>query len=260
MSAHDLETECFFVTPIGEAGSDIRRQSDQVSRHIVGPAAEHVRLRVLRADELAEPGQISHQVIEHVCNSAAVVADLTGSNANVYYELALRHAVKKPLVLIAHEEHMPKLAFDVAAERVIPYSHTDLDRVAEVIEELKKQLRSALDGPVKSPVSIALNLGALEGGDPGQQVLADLSGRMDGMAQAVRDLSARIPMSGEEMLRLKFAARRADGKQLVFIDTDGQPLGEMPDRPLSFGEEAARIRERRAGLEIGGEPEQPTAD
>jgi hypothetical protein len=58
-----------------------------------------------------------------------VIADLTGSNPNVFYELAIRHMLRKPYVQIsAKEERIP---FDVAGIRTIEIDHHDLDSVAK---------------------------------------------------------------------------------------------------------------------------------
>lgn len=221
MAAPDFENECFFVTPIGEEGGPVREQADIVGKYVVAPAVERVGLVLRRADALAEPGQISHQVIDHVFNAKTVVADLTGSNPNVYYELALRHAARKPVVLIAHKEHMPKLAFDVSAERVIPYDHTDFVSAEKATKDIEALLRAGLDGVVNSPVASALNIRALEEGSPEDRVLADLSARMDQVARTVRDMANVVerssgvdPVSGR-LLALHGRARR-NTEQLRF--------------------------------------------
>src|SRR5687767_2653966 len=95
--------ECFFIAPIGSEGSDERRRSDGVLQFIVAPAVGELGLTALRADRIAKPGQITLQVIDHLLKAKAAVADLTYQNANVYYELAVRHTANLPVVLIAEE-------------------------------------------------------------------------------------------------------------------------------------------------------------
>ena len=75
-------------------------------------------------DQISEPGQITLQVIDRVLRARAAVADLTGSNANVYYELAIRHTAKLPVALIAEKDR--QLPFDIAQMRTIFVDHTDL--------------------------------------------------------------------------------------------------------------------------------------
>lgn len=202
----DPESECFFVTPIGDEGTPIRKQANIVGKHIVGKAAAKLGLTMTRADTLSEPGQISHQVIEHVVTAKAAVADLTGSNPNVYYELALRHGAQRPVALIAHKDHMPNLAFDVSAERVIPYDHQDLDVVEQVVEEIATQLGKAIAGPVISPVATALNFRRLEEGDVTQRALADLSHQVARLGRDVRrlDPQRRKPLDGDPDIGREF--------------------------------------------------------
>jgi hypothetical protein len=70
---------CFFIAPIGEADTLIRRRSDQVLKHIVRGALEPMGYVVARADEVHDSGLITNQIIERVIGADMVVADLAGS-------------------------------------------------------------------------------------------------------------------------------------------------------------------------------------
>lgn len=147
-----FEGECFFISPIGEEGSTTRRRSDPVHKHIVSPAAREVGLKAVRADELAAPGRITNQIIDHLLHARSAVADLTGRNANVFYELGVRHMANLPVALIvAHDE--PALPFDLAQMRVVRYDHTSLDSAEQCRKALVDHLRAGLDGAVDSPIS-----------------------------------------------------------------------------------------------------------
>lgn len=161
----DKSTTCFFIAPIGAEGSDVRVRSDQVLKHIVGPAAKDCGYETIRADQISEPGIITSQVIQHVVEDPLVIADLTGRNPNVFYELAIRHAIKKPVVQIIHgSEPIP---FDVAASRTIHFDHHDLDSAAKAREEIIRQIRSAERNPkdVDTPITVALELQQLRQSD-----------------------------------------------------------------------------------------------
>src|SRR5262249_19176425 len=108
---------CFVIAPIGDEASDVRKRSDRVLTYLIEPAAEKCGYQAIRADKISTPGIITDQVIQQVINAPMVVADLTGHNANAFYELAIRHMVKKPLVQIIRKgDNIP---FDVAASRVL---------------------------------------------------------------------------------------------------------------------------------------------
>jgi hypothetical protein len=190
-----FESECFFIAPIGEEGSDIRKRSDGVLNYIVSRAAEEVGLTAVRADKIANPGQINLQVIEHVLSARAVVADLTGLNPNVFYEMAVRHTAKLPIVLIA--EKGTELPFDIAQMRTIFFSHVDLADADECRKGIVAQLKVALQGGnVDSPISTALDISSLSGGSAIDRSVADLVTTVEDLARMQRDTREAVEMFG----------------------------------------------------------------
>jgi hypothetical protein len=156
---------CFVIAPIGKEASETRVRSDRILKHIITPVAEECGYDAIRADKISEAGMITTQVINRILNDPMVVADLTGHNANVFYELAVRHAVRKPYVqLIQKGETIP---FDVAGMRTIDVDHTDLDSVSTAKEELKKQMIStaAPGARLESPISVAIDFDRLHRSD-----------------------------------------------------------------------------------------------
>src|SRR5208282_587041 len=115
---------CFIICPIGEGGSEQRHRSNQMRKYVFNPVAEDLcGYRTIRADEISEPGIITAQIIQHLMDDPLVIADLTDSNPNVFYELAVRHAVRKPVVqLIDYRSVIP---FDVAVQRTIKVDYRD---------------------------------------------------------------------------------------------------------------------------------------
>lgn len=174
---------CFVIAPIGRDNTDIRKRSDQILRHIIDPVViEAGYAPALRADRISESGRITQQVIQHVTDDDLVIADLTGSNPNVYYELAIRHALGKPFVqLLTGSDPLP---FDVADQRTIMIDHQDLDSVASAKEELSRQIM-ALSGPdarVETPLSFSVDLAALRSSD---NPLENTAGEMLEMLQTL---------------------------------------------------------------------------
>jgi len=167
---------CFVVSPIGEQGSDTRRCADQVLKHIITPAVKECGFAdPVRADTLAEPGMITSQIIQRILDDDLVVADLTERNPNVFYELAIRHAIRKPLIqLIRKGETIP---FDVAGMRTIQFDIQDLDSVEESKAEMVQQIASLEkpDATIESPISISIDLQNLRGSDnPEDRSLAEI--------------------------------------------------------------------------------------
>src|SRR5688500_15553907 len=108
MSTKKEKKICFVISPIGEEDSETRKRSDLVLKHIITPPIDQSGYEVVRADKISEPGIITTQIIQYIVDAPLVVADLTERNPNVFYELALRHAIRKPLVqLIKKGESIP---------------------------------------------------------------------------------------------------------------------------------------------------------
>src|SRR5690349_6096774 len=134
--ADQKQRSCFVVGPIGGDGSEERRKADWLLHMIIRPAlsAEPFQYEVKRADEFADPGMITSQVIAAVLEADLVIADLTGRNPNAFYELAIRHMVEKPAIHMIETGELPP--FDVRDYRLIEYklAHpTDLqDAIASV--------------------------------------------------------------------------------------------------------------------------------
>lgn len=151
---------CFVIAPIGDKDSEIRKRSDQVLEYIIKLVTKECGYKAIRADEISKPGIITTQVIQHLIDDEMVIADLTNKNPNVLYELAIRHAVRKPVVQMIQQDE--KIPFDVAPQRTIYYD-IDLESANKCKEKLIKQIYAAEKKPeiVDSPLSTAIDLKAL---------------------------------------------------------------------------------------------------
>lgn len=148
---------CLVISPIGEPDSTVRKRSDVVFNNIIIPAAEENDLEAIRADQISTPGMITAQIIQHILNDKIVVADLTDQNANVFYEYALRHAFRKPVVQLLYANQ--ELPFDLLGIRTIEYA-LDLESGMRAREELSNQISAVLQKGfnVVSPVTMAAQI------------------------------------------------------------------------------------------------------
>jgi hypothetical protein len=117
---------CFVLMPFGTkpaaAGATI--DFDAVYRELIRPAVEAAGLEPLRADEEMTGGVIHKPMFERLILCDFAVADLTTANANVFYELGVRHAVRPWSTVLLFAEGGTQLPFDVAPLRAIPYRLT----------------------------------------------------------------------------------------------------------------------------------------
>ncbi|MDE6339490.1 MAG: hypothetical protein K2K97_06860, partial [Muribaculaceae bacterium] len=91
---------CFVIAPIGETGSEIRQDSDDLLDLVIKPALEVFNMDVIRGDHRNESGQIDVDVIKLVQESDLCIVDLTHENVNVFYELGRRDETGKPTILL----------------------------------------------------------------------------------------------------------------------------------------------------------------
>ncbi len=145
----DWSKICFYITPIGDEGSDQRKHSDLFLNYVVEPAIEELKLKIVRADQIGKPGMIGAQIVEHILRSRLVIADLSFHNPNVFYELCLRHVIGLPLVQIIREKD--KIPFDVQQYRTIPIDNGDIYTLIPKLDVYKSQIamqaRQALENP-----------------------------------------------------------------------------------------------------------------
>jgi hypothetical protein len=149
---------CFYITPIGSDDSEERKHSDLFMSSLVQPALEELGLTVIRADGIGEPGMITSQILEYLKRSRLAIADLSYLNPNVFYEVALRHALRLPVVQIIRKAD--RLPFDVNQARTLVFDTSDIYSLVPKLQtyraEIATQARKALEDPesVGNPVSV----------------------------------------------------------------------------------------------------------
>ncbi len=137
---------CFVLMPFGkkpDAGGSVV-DFDAVYRELIAPAIEEAGLEPLRADEEMTGGIIHKPMFERLILCEYAVADLTTANANVFYELGVRHAVRPFSTVPLFAAGGSRLPFDVAPLRAMPYRLTPEGKPAEV-EADKKALVERLE-------------------------------------------------------------------------------------------------------------------
>jgi hypothetical protein len=145
---------CFVLMPFGQkpdlAGAMV--DFDAVYRDLIRPAIEEAGMEPLRADEEMTGGIIHKPMFERLILCEYAVADLTTANANVFYELGVRHAVRpwSTILLYAGSSRLP---FDVAPLRALPYKLSSAgapEDLANGRAELIRRLKEAHDSVTQS--------------------------------------------------------------------------------------------------------------
>lgn len=115
------------LAPVGSPENDSYVRGMEVLGGLIQPACQRFGITPIRADGMRRRGDIPTQVYVAIRDWDLVIADLTGANPNVMYELALRHMAGKCVISIAE---WGKLPFDVSHIRTDAYVHTEVGLVA----------------------------------------------------------------------------------------------------------------------------------
>lgn len=152
-----MQPLCFVLMPFGKKPAADGRlvDFDAVYEQLIKPSVVAAGLEPLRADEEMTGGIIHKPMFERLILCEYAVADLTTANANVFYELGLRHAVRPATTVLLFAQGTGQLPFDVAPLRAVPYQlgadgkpvMNSLDR-----DMLTAKLRDARQVKTDSPV------------------------------------------------------------------------------------------------------------
>ena len=122
---------CFVLMPFKNILKEVYRQA-------IKPACEKAGFDALRVDELKGTYNINRKIIEHIFSSDAIVADLSGWNPNVFYELGVAHTIANKTIMIIQNED--KLPFDVSNYRCLQYEQTEAGLV-KLREDIAESLQ-----------------------------------------------------------------------------------------------------------------------
>jgi hypothetical protein len=148
----DWKHACLYISPIGDEGSIERQHSDLFLGSLVRPAAEELGLIVRRADEIDHAGMITGVVMQWLDKAKLVVADLSYLNPNVFYEMALRHAKRKPLVCVIQKKD--RIPFDVNQLGIVVIDNHDLFSFVPQIDSYRSQIAAKARRAIEDPDSV----------------------------------------------------------------------------------------------------------
>src|SRR6267154_215111 len=127
---------CFVLMPFGKKPDAVGNtiDFDRVYDEIIKPAIQRADMEAIRADQEMGGGLIHKPMFERLILCEYAVADLTTANANVFYELGVRHAVKPATTIMLFAADGRPSAPDV-----------DRANLAKLLDQAKAD---AIDSPV----------------------------------------------------------------------------------------------------------------
>jgi hypothetical protein len=228
--------QAFVVMQIGDKGTPERERADEVYNYVVVPVLKELGLRPYRADLDPTPGQITPQMLRKLLDARVVIADLTGRNPNVFYELGVAHSFARPVIALADSAKL--LPFDAHDERIIELGEYQGRLPVAQAEEGKANLRKALevvlsdDYEPTSPVVEAASSQSLDELAPENPIAAELAAireTVDEIRKTVRPRAVTPPTTRAQLDSMKqlVEALVADGRvedtELEAMVTDSTP-------------------------------------
>lgn len=133
--------KCFVIMPIADMHGYESNHFTRVYKHLLKPALNSIGFHVERADDTQESDYIVIGIVQKIIDADLVLCDLSGRNPNVMYELGIRHAFDKPVVLI--KDKVTEKVFDIQGLRYCEYDSNlridsvehDIVKIASAIDE-----------------------------------------------------------------------------------------------------------------------------
>lgn len=130
---------CFIIMPISDQDGYDKGHFNRVYEHLIKPACIKAGFKPIRADEEVKTNYIVVDIIRKILDSEMVLCDLSAKNPNVLYELGLRQAFNRKVVLI--KDKKTNRIFDIQGLRTIDYDENlRIDEVNKSIDQISKTL------------------------------------------------------------------------------------------------------------------------
>ena len=160
MAISERKRTCFVIMPFGEKkdldGQDI--DFDDIYRFFFKKAVEDLGIECVRCDEIEEAGSIHEKMFEHIYHADIVVCDITTSNANVYYELGIRHALAKGVTLLIRRRGTT-IPFNIQGLQVVEYDQAKFGSIEQAKIRIHQIIKNGLvrrrnDSPVHTVLDL----------------------------------------------------------------------------------------------------------
>jgi len=134
---NNMSLNVFVIMPFSDS------ISESVYKHSTKQVCQELGLNVQRADEIFSTNPILDDILSAIQEASIIIADISGKNPNVLYELGISHILKQnQTIMITHEE-FAQLPFDISHFRIIRYKDTIKGKVT-FDDQLKKTIKYIL--------------------------------------------------------------------------------------------------------------------
>lgn len=141
------ENDCFVIMPFGDkpdVGGD-QLDFDQVYEQLIKPAVEVAKLECIRCDEIGTPGWIHAEMISHLYSADVAIVDVTALNANVFYELGVRHALRRSVTVLIRRKGT-EIPFNIQGLNVIEYDMEGIESINRARVKISEFISAGVHG------------------------------------------------------------------------------------------------------------------
>jgi hypothetical protein len=125
-SEKDGSVSCFLVMPFSTEWSESVTES-------LRKVCKRMNIHALRGDDIFRPTDILDDIWDGLTSADFVIAEITGKNANVFYELGMAHAIGKPVLILA--QNVKEIPFDLKTRRILEYRSDQLEIMEQELEK-----------------------------------------------------------------------------------------------------------------------------
>jgi hypothetical protein len=154
----DSNKSCFVIMPFGIKNDQEGNKVDfnKIYKNLIKPTIEEINMSCLRCDEISKAGMIHKDMFNHIYNSDIAIVDISVLNANVFYELGMRHALKKSVTVIIKSKNTP-IPFNITGMRLIEYDEENTESQKITKLEIQNFIKNGLkDRQTDSPIFDAI--------------------------------------------------------------------------------------------------------
>lgn len=261
--------EVFIVRPFGKQRKVLKKKGEEyevvefdfegVEHLLIRPAMEAVELDGGTTKEVFVPGDIREDMFSELLKADIVIADITIHNANVFYELGIRHALRDKITILIKAEGFDATPFDIIGYRYLAY---DEKEPGKEVENLISTLRDATNERNRRDSPVFNILPTLKAQDP-ENFIAIPEDFIEEVriAKAAKQIGKLTLMADEsEDFSWKIPAHRCIGNELFYLEENAasrkiwENIRQAKRGDIQANDRLATIYQRLAGKELAGNP------
>lgn len=132
-----MNKNAFMIMPFSD------NAANQAYEHCIKPVCDEFNLNIRRSDEIFSTNPVYDDIVTEIQNASVIIADLSGRNTNVFYELGISHNLKQKQTIMVTHDDFSDAPFDISHFRILQYKDS-IEGAGNFKQELRKTLKIVL--------------------------------------------------------------------------------------------------------------------